>query len=164
MAYCYKCGTKLIDREHEHEGLIPYCEKCGEYRYPVFSTACSMIVLNPKRDKILLIKQYGKNRNVLVAGYINKGENAEAAVAREVMEEIGIEVKSISYNKSEYFEPSNTLMLNFTCVAESEDLSCVNCDEVDSAEWFDFKRARINVMHNSVAERFLLFFLDNSIK
>lgn len=160
MAYCYKCGTKLVDKKHEHEGIIPYCEKCGEYRFPVFSTACSVIVLNPDKDKILLIKQYGKNRNVLVAGYINKGEAAETAVAREVMEEIGIEVEKIDYNKSEYFEPSNTLMLNFSCVAKSEDLSGVNY-EIDSAEWFDFENARKNVMHNSLAERFLIFFLDN---
>ena len=67
------CGTKLQDRELEGEGIIPYCERCGEYRFPVFSTAVSMIVTNTERDKILLIKQYDRDCYILVAGYVNKG-------------------------------------------------------------------------------------------
>ena len=33
------CGTKLYDRELEGEEMIPLCDSCGEYRFPVFSTA-----------------------------------------------------------------------------------------------------------------------------
>ena len=79
MQYCLFCGTKLQIRELEGEGMIPFCEKCGEYRFPVFNTAVSMIVTNTDRDKILLIKQYGRDRYILVAGYVNKGEDAEDA-------------------------------------------------------------------------------------
>ena len=73
MKYCVECGTKLIYKELENEGMIPYCEKCHEYRFPIFSSAVSMIILNPDKNKILLIKQYGKPSYILVAGYINKG-------------------------------------------------------------------------------------------
>ena len=159
--YCIECGTKLIDRFLEHEGMIPYCETCGEYRFPPFSTACSMIVLNPERDKILLIKQYGRDRNILVAGYITKCENAEEAAAREVKEEIGLTLSELHYNKSGYFERSNTLMLNFWCVAESSDLSAINY-EVDSAAWYSFEEAKKSVTHGSLAEKFLLHFLNTS--
>ena len=92
MKYCFECGTKLIEKPLKNEGNIPYCEKCGEYRFPIFSTAVSMIVKNPDQTKILLIQQYGKGQNVLVAGYINKGENAEHAVEREVFDD-GFAVK-----------------------------------------------------------------------
>lgn len=51
MKYCSTCGHPLILKEHE--GRIPYCEQCQEYRFPVFSTAVSMVVLNPEKDKIL---------------------------------------------------------------------------------------------------------------
>ena len=94
MKYCYECGERLTERELENEGIVQYCEKCGEYRFPIFSTAVSMIVENPDKTKILLIQQYGRKNNILVAGYVNKGENAESAVMREVMEETGLEIKT----------------------------------------------------------------------
>ena len=52
MKYCVECGTKLIYKELENEGMIPYCEKCHEYRFPIFSSAVSMIILNPDKSKL----------------------------------------------------------------------------------------------------------------
>ena len=121
MEYCMFCGTKLHDKELEGEGMIPFCDSCGEYRFPVFSTAVSMIVMNRARDRILLIKQYGRDRYILVAGYVNKGEDAEDAVCREIKEELGLRVTEYHFNRSHYFKPSNTLMLNFTAVVEDEE-------------------------------------------
>ena len=161
MKYCYECGEKLTERELENEGIVPYCEKCREYRFPIFSTAVSMIVENQDKTKILLIQQYGKKNNVLVAGYINKGENAEAAVIREVMEETGLKVKTLHFNKSEYFKNTNTLMLNYSCTVESESLEHLNTVEVDEAQWFTHEQAVENIKKNSLAERFLLNYLNN---
>ena len=73
MEYCMFCGTRLYDKELEGEGKIPFCDSCGEYRFPLFSTAVSMIVLNQAKNRIMLIKQYGRDRYILVAGYVNKG-------------------------------------------------------------------------------------------
>ena len=85
MRYCMHCGTKLIMKYHEGENKeIAYCEGCKDFRFPIFNTAVSMIVKNEAEDRILLIKQYGRDRYILVAGYINKGEEAEHAVVREV--------------------------------------------------------------------------------
>lgn len=72
MNYCYECGHKLVMKELEHEGRIPFCTSCRQFRFPIFSTAISMVTLNPKRDKLLMIQQYGKPNNILVAGYVNK--------------------------------------------------------------------------------------------
>ncbi|MBR2176324.1 MAG: NUDIX domain-containing protein [Clostridia bacterium] len=160
MKFCYECGTKLEAKELEGEGMIPYCQCCGKYVFPIYSTAVSMIVQSPDRKKILLIQQYGTGNNVLVAGYINKGENAESAVRREVMEEIGIETDEICFNKSEYFPKTNTLMLNFSCIALSEDLSHLSEKEIDRAAWFDIAAARDSIMPDSLAKRFLFAFLD----
>lgn len=161
MNYCYECGTKLIQRELENEGIIPYCTKCGQYRFPIFSTAVSMVVQNPSKDKILLIQQYGKKNNVLVAGYINKGEDAQSAVVREVKEETGLDVTECTFNKSEYFSPTNTLMLNFSCIVSDEDLSGLNTEEVDKAQWFSVKDAVKNIKPDSVAQRFLINFINS---
>lgn len=160
MKYCSNCGHILMMKEHEHEGLVPYCERCKEYRFPVFNTAVSMIVLNPAKDKILLIKQYGRDHNVLVAGYVNKGESLEETLIRELKEEIGINVVSYQYNKSEFFEKSNTLMCNFTIVADSESLNDVSEWEIDEAKWYTFEEAAQQVKSCSLAQRFLYDFLN----
>lgn len=154
MKYCMECGTRLEEKYLENEGMIPFCPKCGEYRFPVFSTAVSMVVMNEKKDKILLIKQYGRDAYILVAGYVNKGEGAEHAVIREMKEETGLDVKILEFVKSEYFAPSNTLMLNFRCIVNSESLNGLT-KEVDYAKWFSIEDARKNVKKESLAQRFL---------
>lgn len=158
MEYCYHCGTKLEERYLEKEGMIPYCTTCKQFIFPIFSSACSMLVLNQQKDQILLIKQYGREHYVLVSGYINIKENAENTVRREVKEEVDLDVISLSYNKSEYFEKSNTLMFNFTCVVN--DMNFHLNDEVDEAKWFPLQKAREVIMPNSLAKRFLEYYLD----
>ena len=153
MNYCMHCGTKLRMREHETEGLTPWCDTCEAYRYPVFNTAVSMIVMNEQRDQVLLIRQYGRPVYVLVAGYVNRGEDAEAAAAREVKEEVGLEVISASFNHSHYFAPTNTLMLNFTVTVRQPEVHA-NW-EVDDWRWFSVEEARKNIKPNSLAEAFL---------
>ena len=156
-----QCGTKLVIRCHETEGDIPYCEHCGDFRYPVFNTAVSMIVMNEAKDRIILIQQYGRPSYVLVAGYIDKGEDAETAVTREVKEELGMTVSSIRYNRSHYYAPSNTLMLNYTVtVAESE--AHPNW-EIDSWRWFSIEDSRQNIRTHSLAEIFLNGYLAGGV-
>lgn len=162
MKYCCECGTELTEKFLEGEGMIPYCESCRSYRFPMFNTAVSMEVYNPAKDKILLIQQYGRKNYILVAGYVNKGESAEHAMVREVMEEVGLHVVEYKFNKSEYFEKSNTLMVNFACVVDSEDLKAAT-DEVDKAKWFSVEEARKNIYHKSLAEKFLLSALEKKL-
>ena len=30
MSYCEECGTELVERFLENEGIIPYCNRCKE--------------------------------------------------------------------------------------------------------------------------------------
>lgn len=159
MNFCMECGCRLEKRFLEKEGMIPFCRDCNEFRFPVFNTAVSMIVVDTTANKILLIKQYGKPNYVLVAGYVSRGENAETAVRREVKEEMGLELDEIKFCRSRFFEPSNTLMLNFVCYTSNIDSLCPN-DEIDSYSWFTFDEARQNIMKNSLAKEFLCAYID----
>lgn len=158
MKYCMACGTKLEDKYLASEGkMIPYCPSCRDYRFPVFNTAVSMIVMNEAKDKVLLIKQYGRDSYILVAGYVNKGEDAEDAVRREVKEEMDLDVKTLHFNHSHYFAPSNTLMLNFTVTVEGDP----NPDwEIDSYHIFSIADARKNIRRPSLAQKFLDGYFD----
>lgn len=158
MDYCMQCGTKLRPLYHETEGCdIPYCDTCGDYRFPVFNTAVSMIVTNGDGSKILLIRQYGRPTYILVAGYVTCGEDVEDTVVREVKEEMGLTVTSMHFNHSHYFKPSNTLMLNFTVRVRGE--TSPNW-EIDDWSWFTEEEARENIRKGSLAEAFLLGYLD----
>lgn len=159
MKFCYACGTELHAKECDGEGMIPYCDTCQVFRFPIFSTAISTAVLNKERNKVLLIRQYNMEDYILLAGYINRGETAEETLIREVKEEVGLEVDEYKYMRSMYFERSNTLMLNFVSVTHDESLLQIN-QEVEHAEWFTFDEARKVIMKQSLAESFLLTILE----
>ena len=139
MAYCPVCGSRLRRKTHPTDGPVPYCDTCLDYRFPLFSTAISAIVLDGAGENMLLIKQYGEEDPVLVAGYVDKGETAEDAVRREIREELGMTVRELRFNRSHYYAPSETLMLNYT-VTVRETEAAPNA-EVDSWAWVPVREA-----------------------
>ena len=157
--YCRECGTKLVPKELENEGIVPYCPSCGQYRFPQYNVAVSMIVVNEEKDEILLIQQYGRPSYILVAGYVSRGEALEDAVAREVREETGMTVSRIKFNRTKFFEKSDTLMCNFTAFVKDASELDPNY-EIDSYAWFTRDEARANIRPNSLAEWFLVSYLD----
>ena len=160
MSFCHVCGTELIEKELNKEGMIPFCPSCGEYRFPMYNVAVSMIVINEETEEILLIQQYGRPFYILVAGYVNRGEGLEHAVGREIKEETGMSVTGMKFNRTAFFEPSNTLMCNFTAFVHDASELQTN-EEIDSWEWFSFEEARKNIRPDSLASRFLNAYLDD---
>lgn len=157
--HCFECGTALVERELDGEGVVPYCPECQQFRFPMYNVAVSMIAINEQNGTILLIKQYGKPSFVLVAGYVNRGEQVEHAVGREIKEETGMTVSRIQFNRTSFFEPSNTLMCNFTAFVKDDSELSTNA-EIDSFQWFSPEEARQNIRPNSLAEMFLNAYLD----
>ena len=157
--HCWECGAALIEKPLEGEGIVPICPVCGEYRFPMYNTAVSMIVTDEKTGRILLIQQYGRPSYILVAGYVNRGESAENAVRREILEETGLHAGRIRFNRTRFFEPSNTLMCNFTAFVSDADWLHTN-REVDRYSWFSPADARRNIRPNSLAAAFLNAYLD----
>lgn len=157
MSYCCECGSKLELKECFNcgvsEGLVPYCSKCDAFRFPTFNTAVSMVIFNNSFTKILLIKQYHRNANILVAGYVSKGENLSETLKRELQEEVHLAPSDFEFNDSKYYEKSNTLICNFIVKAEDEHFELNS--EVDSACWFDIETAQKEVLQNGLASFFL---------
>ena len=160
MSYCTECGRELVMKNLENEGMVPYCERCGQFRFPMFNTAISAIVYAPDGRHIILIQQYGRKQNILVAGYVSRGESTEETLVREIKEELGLEVTDYTFNASSFFERSNTLMINFACRVSSDSLEGVNREEVDLARWYTPEEAKEQILENSLAKRFLLKWLD----
>ena len=161
QGFCPACGQALVDRPLEGEGIVPYCARCRAFRFPQYNVAVSMIVTEPAEGRILLIQQYGRPNYILVAGYVARGERAEDAVAREVFEETGLTVTRARFNRTRFFAPSNTLMINFTAwVRDASELH--TNQEVDRWAWFAPEEARRRIKPDSLAQAFLNAWLDEA--
>ena len=152
--YCRDCGAKLTLRFLENEGLIPYCEQCGAFKFPFFPVAVSMTVVNRAENKILLARHAGEEDYKLFAGYIKKGESAEKAIPRELREETKLTAVKWRYHASRYHDAKDVLMLNFIVTVDEGEI--VLNEEIDEACWFTPEEAREHVIKGSTAEYFLL--------
>jgi NAD+ diphosphatase len=71
-----------------------------------------------------------------LAGYVEPGESAEAAVVREVVEEVGVAVRDIVYEGSQAWPYPGSLMLGFTAYADPSQPVRVDPTEIAYARWF----------------------------
>ena len=160
MRYCMECGKALELRPHHEGGEVPFCPVCGRFRHPVYSTAVILVVTDPAGENVILIQQYGRDKNILVAGYIDQGESAEDAARRELREELGLTAASVRYHRSEYLARTNTLMLCFAVTAAGTDVT--PNEEIDAWHWFPREEARRAILPGSLAAKFLYEILDET--
>lgn len=134
--FCSRCGTKTLQRPGERG---KECPDCGELFYPRISPA--VIVLIRKKHEILLASSpnFPPGMYSLIAGFVEPGETAEAAVAREVKEEVGIEVKNITYFGTQAWPFPNSLMIGFTAEYSSGDI-LPDGFEIEDAQWFSAEK------------------------
>jgi NAD+ diphosphatase len=110
------------------------CGGCGHTLYPPVSPAT--IVLIHDGDRVLLTSKPGwGKRYSLVAGFVEPGETLEMCVAREVREEVGVEVTDICYVGSQPWPFPHQIMVGFlACYAGGE--LAIDTAELSDAAWF----------------------------
>ena len=150
FTFCPHCGSKLISKEIGDEGFIPYCESCEIPLWDMFTTSIITAVVNEYNEVALLRQDYVSTTNyVCVAGIMKLGESAEETVIREVKEEIGQDVESLSFVRSFPYEKKEMLMLGYKAVVKKKDFTLSG--EVDSVKWVPFEDALPLLREGSIA-------------
>lgn len=132
--FCGRCGTAFIDKHDTEHTKI--CPKCNLRQYPRISPC--IIVSVRKGNQILLARgpQAPKGRYSNIAGFVEAGETLEQAVAREVKEEVGIDVTNIRYISSQPWSFPHQLMTGFFADYAGGELTPAP-GEIEEAAWWD---------------------------
>jgi NAD+ diphosphatase len=130
--FCGRCGTptQLVPGER--------ARRCPVDHTPFYPRiAPAIIVLVTRGDTMLL----GRNATFpepmfsTLAGFVDPGESLEECVAREVKEEVGIDVQDIRYFGSQPWPFGRSLMVGFTAEYAGGDI-VVDPKEIAEAHWF----------------------------
>ncbi|MDD4498422.1 MAG: NUDIX domain-containing protein, partial [Methanosarcinaceae archaeon] len=92
--------------------------------------------------------------------FIEPGESAEAAVVREVREEVGVEVKNIKYFGTQAWPFPNSLMIGFTAEYESGKIKPDGV-EIEAAGWFSAKELPVLPGKISISRKLIEYFLKD---
>ena len=132
--FCSRCGHAAVQTDHENAMRCPACKYS---QYPRIQPC--VIVAITKGSQILLARSVRRHTSMygLIAGFVEIGETLEQAVARETLEEVGIELKNIQYMSSQPWPFPSNLMLAFKAEYAGGELN-LQRDEIADANFFDF--------------------------
>lgn len=133
--FCGRCGTYNEIQGHER---AKKCPQCGLVTYPRISPAIIVRVTRQTEqgEEILMARgaHYRLGFYSVLAGFVEPGETLETAVRREIREEVGIEVKNVTYFGSQPWPFPNSLMIAFTAEYASGEL-VLEEEEIEDAKW-----------------------------
>ena len=141
--HCPRCGAVTVPEQAGHSRRCPVD---GSEHFPRLDPAVIMLVTDPD-DRCLLARNalWPEHRVSILAGFVEPGESAEQAVAREVLEETGISVVSARYVGSQPWPMPHSLMLGFRARATGSLDIMVDSDEIAEARWFSRDELRASV-------------------
>ncbi|CAN5386025.1 NAD(+) diphosphatase [soil metagenome] len=142
--FCPRCAGHLVAAAAGHELR---CTSCGKVQFPRTDPAVIMLVSagDPgSRDERCLLgrsPQWPVGRFSTLAGFCEPGESLEAAVRREVAEEVGVQIGEVTYFGNQPWPLPQSLMLGFTARAISETIT-VDVEEIVDARWWTREQMR----------------------
>jgi NAD+ diphosphatase len=138
--FCGVCGHGTVSEQAGHQRRCSNPD-CGAVHFP--RTDPAVIMLIHDGDRIILGRQsqWPPGMNSVLAGFVEPGESLEEAVAREVMEEVGIAIADVRYQSSQPWPFPSSIMLGFTARALNTEIR-LSPDEIESARWYSREELR----------------------
>jgi NAD+ diphosphatase len=136
--FCGRCGEPTVPADGTERAMR--CPSCGLLAFPRLSPAMITLVTRgePGPDQEALLArgvQWTVPMYSCLAGFVEPGESLEAAVIREVHEEVAITVRNPTYFGSQPWPFPNSLMIGFTAEYESGQIEC-DASEILDAGWY----------------------------
>lgn len=159
---CSVCGAPT---SVAHAGWIRRCPVDASEHFPRTDPAVIMLV-HDGGDRCVLGRQasWPPGRYSILAGFVEPGESAEAAVAREVSEEVGLAVTDVAYAGSQPWPFPSSLMLGYTALAVGDPTLQLRDGELADARWMSRDELRAGVLRLpppvSIAHRIITDWID----
>jgi len=146
--HCSRCGAVT---EPANSGHSRHCPVDNSEHFPRLDPAVIMLVTDPA-DRCLLARnsRWPERRVSILAGFVEPGESAEQAVAREVLEETGIRVGQVRYLASQPWPMPHSLMLGFSALAPGGQEIRVDEDEIAEAGWYSREDIRASMVSGTL--------------
>ena len=158
--FCGSCGSRNRDSDSEVARL---CPSCGRLEYPRISPAVITLITNDKNETLLAHnKKFTSKIYSLVAGFNEAGESLETTVAREIREEVSIEVCDIRYICSQPWPFPNSLMIGFAARYAGGSIRADGF-EIEDAYWFARDRLPLLPATGSVSRYLIDLWLENKL-
>jgi NAD+ diphosphatase len=155
--YCGRCATPT---ERVPEERCMRCPACGLLAYPRIAPA--VIVLVRRGAEALLARgaRFPLPFFSTLAGFVEIGESLEETVAREIREEVGVEVKDVRYFGSQPWPFPHSLMVGFDAEWAGGD---IRCDETEILEagWYRADALPLIPPRLSIARRLIDAWVDD---
>lgn len=129
--FCAACGVRS---EIAQSGWQRICPSCGAHHFPRTDPVVIMLITHGNRVLVGRNAVWPEGMYSLLAGFVEPGETVEAAVRREVFEESGVRVGSVSYVTSQPWPFPASLMLGCRGEALSEEIT-LDPVELEDALW-----------------------------
>ncbi|MDX5365458.1 MAG: NAD(+) diphosphatase [Alphaproteobacteria bacterium] len=136
--FCSVCGAAS---EMAEAGYKRVCPSCKAEHFP--RTDPVVIMLATHGEKCFVGRQeiWPKGMHSALAGFVEPGESIEEAVAREMEEEAGISVSTVTYHSTQPWPYPSSLMIGCHAVADSEEFK-VDGVELSGGRWITREEAR----------------------
>jgi len=132
--YCGSCGAPA---RPENSGHVMKCTAlaCGAEHFPRLDPAIIVLVTDGERALLGRQAAWPPGRYSTIAGFVEPGESLEDAVAREVLEETGVQVQESEYHSSQPWPFPSSLMIGFTARATADAVPRAD-EELEDVRWF----------------------------
>nr|XP_015817989.2 nucleoside diphosphate-linked moiety X motif 13 isoform X1 [Nothobranchius furzeri] len=132
------CGATGQPTQRNQAGSQRVCSSSSIIYYPKMSPVVIVLVSDGKRCLLGRQSSFPRGMYSALAGFCDMGETLEEALCREVAEEVGVEVQSISYSSSQHWPfPHSSFMLGcHATVSPAHTQLNVDLSELEDARWF----------------------------
>lgn len=133
--FCGRCGAQTEPVAGERARR---CPNCGLSAYPRLTPAIIVLVTRGEHDEQALLawgRRAPTRRYSTLAGFVEVGEGLEEAVRREVREEVGVELDSVTYFGSQPWPFPGQLMVGFRARHAGGEI-VIQESEIVEARWF----------------------------